>query len=491
MSAKFRKINRQVIPRWRTVAATALRRELDPLQRREPMAPPPEALTELELRTHEYRRTRSLSFAADLLGASIVVGPSEETLEAARTVLADRRAPEMVRATAGSLLEMRRADDDEQSSNDEPAPNPQHEIARLRIGLRSDPRNALRWCEMARQYAIEGHATKATHAMALATNLAPGDRYVLRSGIRLWVHLEEHDRARAALRAVQAAVLNDPWLLATEIASSALAGRSSRHLKHGRRLAEGGRHADFVLSELRGALATVELEGGNNRKARQLFRAALADPNENTVAQAEWASHHLAAFDVDTKQIKALESFEALARQAADRRDLDLAAQAAWGWLHDQPFSAEPAVWGSYWASMKSDFEQGAEFARNGLRANPRDSYLTNNLAFCLASADEWAKAEDVLRRIEWEDEDERASVQATWGLIRFRAGDSERGRQLYEEAIANVKSPDEQARAAIMLAAEEIRAKTPRASEAVARALALVARASAGDLTIWATRLR
>ena len=52
---------------------------------------------------------------------------------------------------------------------------------------------------------------------------------------------------------------------------------------------------------LAGALATTEMQAGAAKRAHKLFRSALIDPKENSVAQAEWASSRLTG-DIGLRQ---------------------------------------------------------------------------------------------------------------------------------------------------------------------------------------------
>ncbi|HYO75125.1 MAG TPA: hypothetical protein VE010_01580, partial [Thermoanaerobaculia bacterium] len=286
MSAAGRDGDRQVIPRWRDLARTVAHRELGPTRTRVVAAAQPSAeeLRGLEERQQEFATHRTLSFAADLLSASIVLGPTPETLAAARLISSDRRSSAMVLDTASSVVaqaaEAGGAAHVDVEGLDEPETR-HRQIAQLRHGLRANPRNAVRWVELAREYTTEGHEFKAARAMRSAVAMAPHDRFVLRCAARLWVHLGDPERAVNTFRHARSAMLADPWLMAAEVATTATAGRPSKNIKHARHMLDGGRHVPFAMSELASALATLELQAGDVRRARRLFRTALVDPNEN------------------------------------------------------------------------------------------------------------------------------------------------------------------------------------------------------------------
>lgn len=89
----------------------------------------------------------------------------------------------------------------------------------------------------------------------------------------------------------------------------------------------------------------------------------------------------------------------------------------------------------------------GIACATEGLRSNPEDQLLRNNLAFAYARSGDFAEAERVFRkvRLPLQPTYPLAVYQATCGLIAYIRGDYEAGRQHYREAT---KSPDPQTRA-------------------------------------------
>lgn len=124
-------------------------------------------------------------------------------------------------------------------------------------------------------------------------------------------------------------------------------------------------------------------------------------------------------------------------------------------------------------AALKENYELGEDILRFGLRANPENATLWNNLAFNLASNDQTQPAEFALAKINRTGltERERIVLTATEGLIEFRKGFSDEGRALYRRAInmANANNePGYEMRALIYLAREEIYARTELAISAL-----------------------
>ena len=84
MSAANRESERQVIPRWRDLRATVRHREVGSsgASSYAPL-PPARDLESLSVRAEEFREHGSLSYAADLLSASVVMGATHDTRMAA------------------------------------------------------------------------------------------------------------------------------------------------------------------------------------------------------------------------------------------------------------------------------------------------------------------------------------------------------------------------------------------------------------------------
>ncbi|MGO9108210.1 MAG: hypothetical protein ACLP9L_03160 [Thermoguttaceae bacterium] len=108
-------------------------------------------------------------------------------------------------------------------------------------------------------------------------------------------------------------------------------------------------------------------------------------------------------------------------------------------WQDEQPFSSRPAILGGYIAStVLEDFCEAETMLRLGLRSNRDDAPLCNNLAFALANQ---GKVDEAGRLVEQGfrlnlNIIERVCLTATQGLVDFRSGRPERGRQLYLLAI-------------------------------------------------------
>ena len=442
---------------------------------------------------HAWRMHKTAWHAADFLGAAFVLGRTGEALEAAHFILASgTNAPQPVKQLAEQVL----------TGSSQPPTCAAAETlsgirARLhdaRIRLREDPRNAVLLVDVARDYAILGSLRQATHAMAMALALAPENRFVLRCAVRLYQHSGDLERAHDLIARARAAP-GDPWLLAAEMAVASAAHRKPRFTKRARQTLAGGSHPPAHLSEMASALATLELAAGKTRAAKRLFGVALRAPNDNTLAQAEWAaSGELRGWDVDLNRFVVPCNFEALASRDFYAGQWDASLGQALGWLHDQGFSTRPAAHASYLASsIFEDYPKAQEILECGLRANPTEPTLLNNLAYALAMSGRPLEALDVLRRVDRSAPSGIGAVPliATWGLIQYKLGNPKEGRALYAQAIEKAKGNRRyRAAAAINLAREEILLRSPVADQALKEAVQESARVHEPDIAFLLMRV-
>ena len=142
-----------------------------------------------------------------------------------------------------------------------------------------------------------------------------------------------------------------------------------------------------------------------------------------------------------TELARAARSFEARALQAHRAGDWGPAIRHAQGWLLDEPFSTRPATLGSYLAGItEGNYRLAEEFARRGLRANPGDWLLLNNLVVALANQGQVEEAVAAFQEIATPSEELRSVLLATEGLLKFRTGEQAIGRRLYLEAAEHAR---------------------------------------------------
>jgi tetratricopeptide (TPR) repeat protein len=477
---------RRVIPRWRSYRATLALGELTPLRAGTPR-PWSEGVEQREARGEAFRAARTAPHAADLVGSALVLGPSAVALDAARSLVSGQLLGSPLAQTAARVVLARASGSVQRSSIDE-LDEHEHDrqLAELRVRLKASPANAVRWADLARLYTIIARPKKAQQAMRVAMALAREDRYVLRSAARLAVHQREYDRAHAILARARVTP-TDPWLVASEIAVADLSGGRSTLVRRARDMLADTRYSPFEVNELASAIATLELQSGDRRASRRLFRRALECPTDNTLAQVAWARPIL-GLDLDEQVFQAPGSWEARALAAHQRGDWRESTTESERWQDDQPFASRPAELGSYEASKGGDYELGARFAERGLKTNPEEFLLRNNAAFCLLSEGKIDRARphlEVIAKLKLTRQ-QRSTALATQGLFFYRRGDRETGLARYSEAIRTAGDRHSRALARLMLAREELLYGSTTALELLAAARRAAEEADPHELKPW-----
>jgi hypothetical protein len=250
---------RRMVPRWRPAGQTLAHGEFAPLalETRALWTGPDELLRSV---TADWLKRPQFGFAADLVGVASILRLGElpdAVRNAAEFILSNTADgdPRAIRRVAAELV----GRGDGMTSSDR-AHQPTTLRLRLR-GLRAETRNyefdPLKWVDLARLHASLGNRSHAERAMRVAMGLAPQHRFVLRSFTRLALHLgndkdltlpiEAWTRLQRALKNT-----NDPWLIAAEIATAMVIGRTPRSVKAARGLLTSARHSPFELSEMAG-----------------------------------------------------------------------------------------------------------------------------------------------------------------------------------------------------------------------------------------------
>lgn len=484
---------RDVLPRWRDFGVAVESGELDPVPSHNPrLARNPTQL--LQESADAFEGNPGLYTAGDLIsGAFVIADQSPVVIEAARYVLESEEAG-TVRSIAVQIL------GDYPVAARVPAPEPFEwertvsRVRKLKSILSDEPRNAVRWTDLSLAHLKLGAVDAARRDIQNALSLSPYSRYVLRAAVRFHILLDDPQTAHEILMR-DTSVLEDPWILAAELATTELLGVSPTSIRGKRRLVDSGSHAPWHVSELASQLATTELRAGNLKQAKRTMRKALVDPTENAVAQAEWAASQ-GTESPSEELLRRPNSFEARALSSYQRGDLYSALDAADRWLADQPFDPSAAMFVSYLAAIGvMDYVSSENAARQGLIANPANGSIRNNLVFALASqgkVDE-ASREFALTPLPPAGSREQGTRVATNGLVAFRRGDPDSGRASYSEAkdiLLRAHEPDVAALATLMWAREEINASTPESEGIVRQAVDLAKKSDVGDVKLWLKRV-
>ncbi|MGF6648544.1 tetratricopeptide repeat protein [Paraburkholderia sp. GAS82] len=376
MGSFTEKSERRVLPLWKNSRYAAQSSEVQPLKLRRLRRIEPN-VTDLATRIADFDLQPSIGTAADVLNSAVL----SENIEAARS--AARYIDARTDIAPLSLLRVARTVLQGKPESSEMASTA---ISELRRQLRLEPRNPVLQVDIAREYCAIGKLDAAEKAIMIAVACSSGDRWVHRMAARFMVHAGRKDEAHALI-AGHPDAKQDPWLLSAEIALAQTAERAPRYWSNAGSLLKGNLPPQH-LSELACAVGTLELAGGNSKKAKRNFRAALIAPSDNALAQVKWAERTLRTTLTDDETIaEGRRAFEARFWSAYYRGDMADAMAYARAWWKEEPYSTRPATMLSYVGSLLDHTLVVQEAAKRGLRANPDDRTLQLNLMFAELSA--------------------------------------------------------------------------------------------------------
>jgi tetratricopeptide (TPR) repeat protein len=437
MSAKSHK-DRQVIPRWKPFGLAVQTKEAVPLMRAADLWSP-----FFEARLNEWSKVQDHVLAGEIVGCACILGQEKHPVvhAAATFLLESPHASSINRATASRILGLdagtrRLWNVDTICREFESIESHRETIAALRKRLRNFERDPTRWMDLAYYYVIIGEKSKAKRCVTTALGLGGHNRLVARSAARFFVHSGNGDHALKILRKA-AAEVDDPWIVSAEVAIAESLNTKSKLIDKGVSMLRSRSGLQAVhVSELASAIGTIDLAHGSVKRGRNRFQLAMEDPTENAVAQAEWANNQIGKtiFHPDVEL-----QFEADASKALRNGEFERALDSCWKWLCLQPFSARPGVHGSYIALVAlGDQEAALRFIRASIKTSSDSFLLRNNNAVALAYKGELTEAMNEMNKLLREDldADENATAAATIGLIQFRSGRIQEGREGYNRAI-------------------------------------------------------
>lgn len=464
---------RNVVPNWRDYNKTARFGEFGSSA----AAAKPIEFFPIDEYVQAWQANQTIPYAGDLISAAILNGQQTNpvVLDAARFIVSHQDdATGVLIRTARSLIttpaEIAAAAQLTVPQKIERIKNLEESVKKeIQLLKRSRDYccyNPIAYCELARCYVTLGQFEKAKEAMKIAVHLAPGHRYVSRSAARFFLHTHDEERARHII-ASNPALQHDPWLLASEIAINTLMNRTSRYIKKGAEMIASKNHTPFSISELSSAIGSIEMMNGNKKKCRSFFKTALENPNDNSLAQAQFllSKNSDLSFEFGDNAILP-NAFEAEAIMAYIADDYSQALVTSVDWIEDMPFTRRPVQFAANIAySFLKDYDTAIDILDLGLKANPNNPMLLNNKAYACALGGRTEEADGVIqeaKKLAMSDET-RVCLIATEGLNEYRKGNVETGKQLYTNAIMLAKelSPDPRLanRALLNFTREEARA--------------------------------
>ena len=257
------------------------------------------------------------------------------------------------------------------------------------------------------------------------------------------MHCGDIEYAHHILRSNES-VKTDPWLIASEISVNLLRGRSSSLISTARDMITSGNYSSYSLTELQSSLATLELIKGTRKKSKLLFEQSLMAPNDNSLAQAEWAMRHDIYLPVDERDFSSVSRrYEANTMLLFYQEKYTESLREVKKWIYDMPYSKEPIYVGADLGyTFLKDYGSAQKILSFGLVAHPNDVAILNNLAYAYALDNKLQDAGriieklDTLERANAVDERNSICISAKMGLLQYRLKNIEEGRRLYGEAI-------------------------------------------------------
>ncbi len=420
---------RNVIPRWRSSAMTLSTNEANfgvALRKIDYSADLAQSAT-------EFKQTPTVPLASELMFLANDAGDAVLSEEAAKFILEKRGS-----IGSNSLIQFARKVTGETDIGASAAVRSGTEFLKeARKLLFIEYRNPILLMDMARELTSMGHHRSALRYVRTAIGLAPASRFVVRSTARYFLHIGDYDQAHEILRR-SPNIKTDPWILASELAVATVRNRPSMLSKQTFRALLQAKSIGPERSELASAVATMELKSGANKNAKQLFGKALVNPNDNSLAQAEWAAERLKLV-VDERALSTPLSFEANSNNAYRRMEIGEAITHAQRWAADEPFASRPFDALNYYYSLEDDYENALNSAEKAIRTDESERLvlLLNRLFAKIQLGYLDDSFADLLKLAHHADARLHAvHICADYGALAYAVGDTDQGRVFYEKAI-------------------------------------------------------
>lgn len=430
---------RRLIPRWRPISATLSSPDSLSSKNVEPGGFPGDPAA-FDRAISAWRSNPTAGHLGDVLAFGVHAELLDSIFAVAQEAVDSNR--EMTLTQQQLINGLRQGNSAAPPSNfnsDAPDARPfQSRMQDLRRLLSVAPGNPLALLDFAQLKLATGDRKTASRVLHGALSLAPHNRAVIRTLARFFVHIGDKDKAHAlVVRALRET--EDPWLMASEIALAESADTTPLYLQRARRILTERRLNARHLSELAGAVATVELRHGALKSAREYARLSLLHPNDNVAAQAV-IERRAMGVSLEAREVKAAiaSANEARLFSAWFDRDIDTSQRHALRWHYEEPFSSRPVQFLSIVLSLQRKYERAAEWIACGLRGDPNDPGLLTTLAFTQAATGKLAEAENTIHRVRQIARDTYGPhVTATEGLLALKRGDFAVADIKYREAIS------------------------------------------------------
>ena len=476
---------RRVVPRWRPSWVTATNAEARSTSAPRKQTEGSKSREDLEVshKIQEFQVLQSVPVAAELMFLASATGNEVAARQAAELILANQErigAKQLVKS-AKQVLNADGPNQQESFSQDF--------VRHARTLLGIDYRNPVLLIDTARELTVRRHERTALRYVRAAVAMAPNSRFVIRAATRYYLHIGEHEVAHELLRE-SPLLASDPWIQASEVAVATVRGKTSNLVRQTVRKLCDAKQVGAEMTELASAAGTVELLSGSNKKAKILFKHALSNPNDNSLAQAEWAAAKLNLVVGDQALMTPM-SYEANSHNAYRRLQNAEAIDHAVKWAKDEPFASRPMDAQCYLLSLEGRYSEALEAAKIAHDLDGDEAGPTLNLLFAQIQAGDLDESmESFLRLSKHPDIKSHAThYYANGGALAYALGYFEQARELYKRAIRTARTrgePNTEGLARAFFARLATQAGDPQASAIVQEAAEKVPRLpSAGAIFV------
>ncbi len=456
-----------VVPKWAGFSKASKKGELL-VPRKKSFAINAYTIGKIDAEYREYKQSPSIENAMSLLGSALITANASLAHDTASFLKSKKNVSKTAMDFADKILHP--------GKNDESDFETALQITKIKEWLNKYPKSALHWIELARLYTISGQHDKAKRAAVIALNLAPFDRYVVRCGVRFFIHILDFDSAWHYIHKANSHA-RDPWLKATEMNVALIADKGTPSFR--RLLPQGLSGIDlFHYSELFESCGILELRNGKAKEAKKLFKTAWTTPCETVITHGEWVIRNKFPGLRENSNLQYERSSEALTWIKYFDLDLTGALSTARDWELEEPYSRGPFVLGASIACCAELPGMAIEIAQRGLKANPDDPKILNNLCYAFLRAGRISEAENEFKKyVPLENDESKIFYLATKGLLEIKQGNLSIGRNHYLESIRLCKLQGDRdlvAKAYLNLALAELEALTLDATKTVQLALSV-----------------
>lgn len=453
---------RHTIPRWNSIKTAQSLGELSSVKTGNGKAFP-DAQQQLKKLLEDWKTEKNLPLAIEIISTTKFIQNAENDIGDIVSY-AEKTVSEMS-APPTPLYEFLFSSD---GGNALQSYSQSRKISTIKKTLANYPHNPLLWSELSREYVIDGNEQKGEKAIHVAYGLAPNNRSVLRAIARFYTHVGDPEQALFFLRKGDC-VKADPWIMSAEIAISNELKKPSRNVKLAQSMIINDNYNPLSISELAGELGTMDFLAGNNKQGKKKLALSIKQPFENTVAQIAWINKSICNVDGILASIESKVdcNYEAMARISLHEKEWENAMSYAEAWQDYQPFSREPAIFGSFISTdFLFDSERAIKMINRGLLSNPDNADLLNNYVYALILSNNLEEARSqYYRAIDLCKNDEPVALIATGGMLEYRLGNPSKGKERCLKAIEKARKQGNQDvlfRALLCFAREEKRQGHP-----------------------------